>query len=187
MGYREFVKDYKIDYVDRPGSKRQKAVRVYVGPWYEFTASPEKIRFLRWLYLSGMVALAVLLLIPMCIDCVLTRIWYIQVPASAAGIPMVFAVCATWRLWTAGQKMNREHNSLLGSRMKGACLFLMILPGISCAGSIHGLLTKTVSARDYLVCACYILALATAVILFSQRKGLDTQMTDPGENKKSKK
>ena len=187
MGYRDFVKDYKIDYVDRPGQKRKKAVRVYVGPWYEFTAPAEKIRSLRWLYLGGLAWIAAMLLIPMCIDCTLTRIWYIQVFASASWIPLVFATCATWRLWTAKEKMNREHNSLLGGRMKGACLFLMILPCMSFLGSVYGVISKPVQAVDYLVCACYGLVAICASVLFSSRKGLDTVMTDPGETGKSKK
>ena len=64
LGYRDFVKDYKIEYEDVPGRKRPKATRVYVGPWYRFTEPAGKIRFLKWYYLIGMAVIALLLLIP---------------------------------------------------------------------------------------------------------------------------
>ena len=83
-----------------------------------------------------MAIIALTLLIPMCMDCTFTRIWYIQVPAVASWIPWVFAAMATYRLWTAKEQVDREHNALLGGRMSGACLFLMGFCLISFLGSI---------------------------------------------------
>ena len=173
MGYREFAKDYTIEYVDRPGHKRPKAVRVYVGPWYRFAESPEKIRFLKWFYLIGLAVIAALLLIPMSIDCTYTRIWYIQVPAVAAWIPWIFAACATWRLWTAKEKVTREHNALLGARMNGACLFLMGLCMVSFAGCLYATTGHTPETVDYVICSCCMLSGICGIALFSKRKGLD--------------
>ena len=183
MGYREFVKDYKIEYVDRPGRKRPKAVRVYIGPWFRFAAPPEKIRFLRWFYLIGLAAIALSLLIPMCIDCTFTRIWYIQVPAVAGWIPWIFAVCAAWRLWTAGERVNREHNALMGGRMSGASLFLMGFGLISWIGCCYALTVHTALTADYIVCVCCMLSGACGIALFSRRKGLDMVMI-PSEQTK---
>ena len=183
MGYRDFVKDYKIEYVDRPGHKRPKAVRVYVGPWYSFVQPPERIRFLRWFYLIGLAAVALLLLIPMCIDCAFTRIWYIQVPAAMAWIPWVFAAGATWRLWTAKERFDREHNSMLGGRMNGACLFMMLFCLISLFGSILAQTMQRAQIADYVICLCYGAATGCVIALFAHRKGLETVMTDPGEKK----
>ena len=178
MGYREFAKDYKIEYVDRPGHKRPKAVRVYIGPWFRFVQPPEKIRFLKWFYLVGLAIVALMLLIPMCIDCTFTRIWYIQMPAVACWIPWVFAACATWRLWTAKEKVDREHNTMMGGRMSGACLFLMGLSLISFLAGIYELAVQTAATADYIVCVCYMLAGIGSIALFSRRKGLDTVMID---------
>lgn len=178
MGYREFTKDYKIEYVDCPGRKRPKAVRVYVGPWYRFVAPPEKIRFLRWFYLVGLAAMALLLLIPMCINCTYTRIWYIQVPAAVVWIPWMFAVCAAWRLWTAGDQVNREHNALMGSRMSGACVFMMFFCFFSFVGCFYAMSEQKAATADYIICMCYLLASACAIALFSHRKGLDTVLVN---------
>ena len=173
MGYREFAKDYKIEFVDRPGHKRPKAVRVYVGPWYRFKEPPEKIRFLRWFYLIGLSAVLLFLLIPMCIDCAFTRIWYIQVPAVAAWIPWIFGACATWRLWTAKEQVDREHKEMLCERMSGSCLFLMIFFLISFLGGAYASIVNSVETADYLICFCYLLCEGCAVALFSQRKMLE--------------
>lgn len=181
LGYREFVKDYKIEYVEVPGRKRLKAVRVYVGPWYQFKASPERIRFLRWMYLISLSTIALLLLVPMCIDCSFTRIWYIQVPAMVAWIPLIFMACAVWRLWTAGEKVNREHNALLGPRMSGSGLFLMGFCLISFLGCFFALSVYTAEISDYVVCGCNMLAGICAISLFSHRKELEMDMVDPGQ------
>ena len=78
LGYREYAKDFEIEYVDRPGRKRPKAVRIYVGPHFQLKVSPDRIRWLQRFYLAGLLACGVFLLIPMCIDCGFTRTWYIQ-------------------------------------------------------------------------------------------------------------
>lgn len=179
LGYREFVKDYKIEYVDCPGRKRPKAVRVYVGPWFRFTQPPEKIRFLKWFYLIGLAVIALLLLIPMCIDCAFTRAWYIQVPAVVAWIPWIFAACATWRLWTAKERMDREHNALLGSRMNGSCLIMAGFCLTSFVGCVYGLISLTPTLMDYLISICCTLSSACAIVLFSRHKLLSTVQVDP--------
>ena len=173
MGYREYAKDFEIEYTDRPGKKRPKAVRIYVGPYFQLKASPERVRWLQKFYLAGLLACSAALLIPMCIDCVFTRTWYIQVPAAAAWIPWIFAACATWRLWTAKEKVTREHNALLGARMNGACLFLMGLCMVSFAGCLYATTGHTPETVDYVICSCCMLSGICGIALFSKRKGLD--------------
>ena len=96
MKYRDFAKDYEINYVSVPGKTRLKAIRVYKGPYFSFLAPPKRIRFLRWYYLTAMILLAFILIVPMCIDCAFTRAWYIQVPSAVAWIPFVLAVTSVF-------------------------------------------------------------------------------------------
>lgn len=173
MGYRKYAKDFEIEYVDRPGKKRPKAVRIYVGPYFRFAASPERIRRLRWFYLIGMASMALLLLIPMCVDCAFTRTWYIQTPLAAAWIPWALAAASVWRLWTAGEKVDREHYDLLHDRMSGSCLFLMGLCLGSAAGCVLAQMNLVPTVQDYIVCFCSLAAAVTGIILFSKRKELE--------------
>ena len=172
MGYRDYAKDFQVEYVQQPGKKRPKAVRTYVGPWFRFTASPERIAWLRRFYPAGLALVAVLLIIPMCIDCAFTRTWFIQVPAAAAWIPWVLAVGSAWRLWTAGEKMDREHNSLVHDRMSGATLFLMGFCSVSAVGCVIRLTELTATAGDYAVCLCDLASAVCAMALFAKRKEL---------------
>ena len=173
MGYRKYAKDYEIEYVDQPGKKRPKAVRIYVGPYFRFKAEPGRIRKLKWFYLIGLLAIAVFLLIPMLIDCAFTRTWYVQVPAAAAWIPWCLAMAACWRLWTAGEKVDREHYDLLHDRMSGSCLFLMGLCLGSAAGCVLAQTKLTPAVQDYIVCFCSVAAAIAGIVLFSKRKDLE--------------
>lgn len=173
MGYRKYAKDFEIEYVERPGKKRPKAVRIYVGPYFRFAASPEQVRMLRWFYLIGLAVMALLLLIPLCVDCSFTRTWFIQTPIAAGWIPWIFAAAATWRLWTAGEKVEREHYDLLHDRMSGACLFLMGFSIVSVAGCVLQLSRGAAAPEDYLICGCCLGAGICSVMLFSRRKKLE--------------
>lgn len=176
MSYREFAKDYVVEYQQRPGKKRPKAVRVYVGPWYRLAAPTEKIPFIKWYYLAGIVLQAVSLLIPLSVDCPFTRTWYVVVPLVAAIIPWILAAGAVWRLWTAGEKFTREHDSLMGGRMSGAAIFLMGLSFISCIGCCCQLVVLTPTAKDIVASIFCLLSFICSVAMFAKRKGLDSTL-----------
>lgn len=175
MGYRDYAKDYEIHYEEIPGRKKPKAIRVYVGPWFRFRVSPERIRYLRWAYTLGLGVIAAALLIPMCIDCAFTRTWYIQTPAVAAWIPWLLAAASTWRLWTAGERVDREHRDLLHDRMSGASLFLMGLCMISTVGCVVLLSQQKAQAADFLVCGCSLVSAVGGMALFALRKDLQME------------
>ena len=172
MKYREFVSDYEINYVSVPGKSRLKAVRVYKGPYFRFLASPERISFLRWYYLIGLGILAILLIVPMCIDCAITRVWYIQAPAAAAWIPWVLAMGSLWRLWTAKEQVDREHCELLHNRMSSSCLFLILFNTISLIGCIIKLTEGMFSVHDWIVSGCCMASAVVSMVLFLGRKDL---------------
>jgi len=173
LGYRKYARDYEIEYVEQPGKKRPKAVRIYVGEYYSFAVSPDRVRWLRWFYLIGITSMALLLLIPLCVVCPFTMTWYIPAPLVAAWIPLVYAAAAVWRLWTAGEKVNQEHYDLLYERMCGACMFLMGFAIVAVTGCILQLSKTTPTGMDLLVCVSCLGAAACAVMMFSKRKELE--------------
>ena len=178
MGYREYAKDFEIEYVDRPGRKRPKAVRIYVGPHFQLKVSPDRIRWLQRFYLAGLLACGVFLLIPMCIDCGFTRTWYIQVPAAAAWIPWLLAADSVWRLWTAKSRMEREQADLIHDRMSSATLFLTGFFAISCLGCAVLSGSQTPSAKDWLVIFSYLSGLFCGCAMFSKRKELEMKQLE---------
>ena len=181
LGYRQYAKDFEIEYVDRPGRKRPKAVRIYVGPLFRLKASAERLRFLRRFYLAALLACTVLLLIPMCVDCSFTRTWYIQVPAAAAWIPWLLTAGSVWHLWTARDILQREQADLIRDRMSGSCLFLTGFLGISAIGCMILMSQQQPAAADWLVSLCYLAGLLCSCAMFSKRKELEMQQLENPE------
>lgn len=181
MGYRQYAKDFEIEYVDRPGKRRPKAVRIYVGPLFRFKAPPERIRQLRRFYLMSLLAAALLLLIPMCLDCTFTRTWYIQVPAAAAWIPWLLTAGSVWHLWTAKETMEREQADLIHDRMSSASLFLTGFFGISSIGCMVLSGSQSPAGSDWLVSLCYLAGLLCGCLMFAKRKDLEMQRLENPE------
>ncbi len=175
MGYRKYAKDYEVEEQVREGKRRKKYVRIYVGTYYRFVAPPERVAWLKRFYAVLLLAMAVLLLIPMLIDCNFTRSWFVAVPSTLCWLPWIFAAGAAWRLWTAGEKVVREHRDLLHDRMSGASLFLMGFACISVLGCVFTLFQQEASAWDYVVCADLLAAAVCSVPLFSHRKELEME------------
>ena len=181
MGYRKYAKDYKVEEQVREGRRRKKYVRVYVGPYYRFVTTPARVAWLKRFYAVLLLAEAALLVVPMCIDCPFTRAWYVAVPATLCWLPWVFAAGSAWRLWTAGEKVEREHRDLIHDRMSGATLFLMGFACISVVGCMFGLFWLEAGGRDYAVCADLLAAAACSVPLFSHRRELEMEPVPDSE------
>ena len=187
MGYKDYAKDYEIEHRARPDGRKPKAVRIYVGPYYVFKSSPERIAGLRLMYTALLAAVAVLLLIPMCIDCVSTRTWYVQLPAAVAVIPLALALCALFNLWTAKGRMERSHYEGLYNRMSGSCFFLMLLSAISTAGGLLLLIKQGISLADAAVLCCNVLLCVLSAFLYAKRRGLEARQVENPEKPQAKK
>ena len=187
MGYREYAKDYEIEYVDRPGKKRPKAVRIYVGPYFKFDLPDERLKKLKLLFLLNHTALAMFLLFPMLIDCAFTRTWYVQVFSAIAWIPWVFGAMSVFAMWRAGKRFNREHKDQIYSRMGGASLFLMVFCGASLVGSIVALFRLTPAAEDFAVAFCSLITTGLSVLLFVFRRAVKFAEVENPEKPMAKK
>ncbi len=186
MGYREYAKDFEIEYVDRPGKKRPRAVSIYVGPYFQLKAAPERVRWLQRFYLLCLLGCAVFLLIPMCIDCSFTRTWYIQVPAAAAWIPWLLAAGSVRQLWKVKPRMEREQADLIHDRMSSSALFLTGFTGISCIGCTMQMENPAVSPSDWLVSISYIAGLLCSCAMFAKRKELEMNRLENPEKPRAK-
>lgn len=172
LGYKKYVKDYEIEYRDVPGKKRQKAFRVYVGPYFRFRESKEEIEKLKKFYLIGLLLEIFLILFPMCFDSAAQRSYMIALPQALSTIPLVLAGGSVWRIWTAKEKVEREHADMIYSRMSGASLFLMIFHGIGFVGSILYLVKGIAETIDIISCLCNLLVFPLSVLFFVKKKGL---------------
>lgn len=181
MGYRDYAKDYEIEYIERPGKKRPKIHKIYVGPYFRFTKPFEEIRRLRLYYLLLLLLTGISLLVPMCIDCSFSRTWYIEVPAVTAWIPWLLSAGAVWRLWTAKNLVDREHYELMHDRMSGSALFLLGFCSISSVGCIYKMMHQPGLMKDYIVCVCCILSVLFSCAMFAKRKDLEMESIENPE------
>ena len=188
MGYREYAKDFEIEYIERPGKRKPKAVRIYIGPYFQLKAAPQRVRWLQRFYLASLLACSAFLLLPMCIDCTFTRIWYIQVPAAAAWIPWLLTADSVWRLWTAKPRMEREHADLIHDRMSGSTLFLTGFFAVSCIGCITQMTNQNAAGVDWLVSLCHLAGLLCSCAMFAKRKELEmNQLENPEKPQRNSK
>ncbi|MBQ8830615.1 MAG: hypothetical protein IJ017_03350 [Oscillospiraceae bacterium] len=187
MGYRKYAKDYEIEYRDRLGKKRPEAVRIYVGPYFRFTAPAEKIAKLKWFYLILTAVSAAALIIPMCIDCGATRTWYVQMPAVIAWIPWVLAACSVWRIWTAKDKVEREHYDMMYQRISGASVFMIIFGLISTIGSTFYFGFKDNAMKNLAVLLCCAVFLWCGAAMFVLKKNLKMTEEENPEKPQAKK
>ena len=185
MGYRKYAKDYEIEYVDRIGKKRPDAVRIYVGPYFTFKVPGEKIAKLKWQYLAFAVIAAIALFVPLCMNCGATRTMYVQIPAVMAWIPLILAGCAVSRIWTAKEKVEREHYDMMYQRMNGSSLFMIILGAVSFIASVV-YVTRNGAFIDFFVCDCYLIFTVCSILMFAKRKGLEMAETENPEKPKAK-
>ena len=185
MGYKDYAKDYEIEYVERLG-RRPRAVRIYVGPYYVFTCPEEELKKLRRFYLAAVLASALLLLLPMCIDCTATRTWYVQLPAAGAWIAWLLAASAVWRLWTATGKMEREHSELISNRLSGGAAFMMGLSAVSSLGCVLLFVRQGALWRDVLVMLCNVLLCIISALMFSKRRLLVMKQVENPERPRAK-
>lgn len=187
MGYREYAKDYEIEYVERPGKKRPKAVRIYVGPYYKIDIPEQRLKKLRLLFLLNLIALAIFLIFPMLIDCAYSRTWYVQVFSAVAWIPWVFAAISVFALWRAGKRIDREHKDQIYSKMGGASLFLMIFCGASLVGSVVALFRVPPAREDLAVGFCSLITTGLSVLIFVFRRAVRFAEVENPEKPMAKK
>ncbi len=187
LGYRKYAKDYEIEYIDRIGKRKPEAVRIYVGPYFRFEAPAEKIARLKVIYLALAIISAAALLVPMCVDCEATRTWYVQIPGAVAWIPWVLAACSVWRLWTAKDKVEREHYDMLYQRMSGSSLFMIVFGLISFIGSIVFAAKGGASVADLYIGTCYLIFTVCAVVMLIKKKDLKMTEEENPEKPQAKK
>ena len=172
MKYQDYIKDYDVVYENHPGRRRPVPHRIYIGTYYRFSEPRERVRFLRWLYSVGLGVIALCLIVPMFMDCVFTRIWYIQVPSVAVCIPLYLSLGSMYRIWRAGEKVTREHSYLITQRMNGCMVAMILLYTISASGCVYGLMFGDACIADWVVSICSLIGLAVSIVLFMQRSGL---------------
>jgi hypothetical protein len=171
MVTKKYANDYRLENVLAPGGKL-KTVAVYRGSYFRFLAPAESIRRLKYLYLGSAVLAAGFWLALMFLN--LRRAegsWALLLPAGIGIFAMFYEGCGIWRLFTAGEKVTREHNDKLYKRLSAASMCHLILGGLGAVGGVVLLLRnpfRVLYLIAVLLCAAWGLCAVPMFILRSR-------------------
>ena len=169
MAGRKYASDYRLEQHILPNGKSQ-SIPVYQGTYFEFVAKPDRLLFLQHLLFAcsgGMF----LLLLPMLLDNTrLGRTVYVILPAAFALLPLVLLFAGAWRLKKTQSPFIREHRDKTDKRIRGACVALAVLLGISCIGCGVHFVVNGFAAEELFATVCLYLAWAVSFLPVKYRK-----------------
>lgn len=168
MVSRKYTNDYRIEpYLDRKGRLRDRAV--YCGLYYTFCENRRNIRKTAW-QITALNALATLtVVLPMCFRSDYFRQFYLVLPQAFLLLPLYFLWAALYRVFTAGEKVTREHRDKIMNRFPTAGIFLLILSSVSVVGTVVYAVIGSMRGADWFAAACAAIRLVPAVLMFLLR------------------
>lgn len=171
MVTRRYTADYRLENrLSRSGKLKTEAV--YKGLWFAFDASAQTVKKMRVLYtVCTTVAVAAVVSL-LCLPAALGHIWYVVLPLAVGLLPAWLCAASLLRLWSAGQKVTREHHDKLGDRFSGASMGLSVLGGISLVGGIVYCALNGAQFTDLLFLALNVLYTGCGITMFAFRKNL---------------
>lgn len=116
MVSRKYIKDYERRKVTGPNG-REKTEFVYQGDWYCFLEKDEVVlRTKKRFYLLTLLCVALYLAV-MFMNAPCSHVNYVIIPFAAMAFPLYFIIKGCLRLYTAKDKVNREHRDKIENRL----------------------------------------------------------------------
>ena len=175
-----YLSDYALnERIDDRGRIRTEAV--YRGDRYTLLLRGEQLKKAKLLFssLTGVILCAYLWALLTNAPC--AHCWYVLMPMAVSVFPVFHAAAACGCLLTAKQPLTREENDRIGPRFAASVTFLLILSGISLAGSVVYMI-KYISLdpdafprRNFVYPAAELIMLVCSGVLFSRRKDLSSE------------
>ncbi len=168
MVSRKYTKDYRLEpYLDRKGRLRDRAV--YCGLYYTFCDDRREVRRSAC-QLAALNAIATFsTVLPLCFPCDYFRQFYLVLPQAFLLLPLYFLWAALYRVFTAEEKVTREHRDKIMNRIPVAGVFLLIFSVAVAVGSVVYAVIGSMRGADWLAAACAVIRLVPAVLIFRLR------------------
>lgn len=162
---RKYIKDYRVEHVLTPNGKR-KPVPVYCGDWFIFVDPADRIRRAAAALCVLTLAVIATLIPPLVVKTNYSEQLYITLPLLFL-IPPVYMFCTgLYRIWTAKEKVTREHKDKIDRRISQAAVFLLVVSLLLIPGSVVYLFVSDapLTAVDWLCEALVLLRLIPAIL-----------------------
>ena len=174
---RQYVKDYRVDHAAESG--RGKAVPVYTGVYYRFCAGDAQLRRAKRRFCVLVLLCALAALLPLLLDSEATRHLSVLLPLVAAPLPVFWLLAGLRRLWTAGERVTREHRDKLHDRFAVWSLALLALSAASVVGESVFCVRNGCGAAEAALLACGLLQGGASLLLFREKKVLRMEEVPP--------
>lgn len=177
MADRKYVSDYRLEKYVLPNGKIGKR-RVYTGPEFAFCQSRDVIRRLgvTALICSGVVLVGLIPLLLTTSD--ISRTAYVLLPMAFSLFPLYQMFLAGGRLLRTQEPLTRQMRDLTDKRLKIASLWLLLLTGVTFAGSYLYWILQGLQSGDWLCLAGHTVGFAAAVLIFTQRTKAKTKQVE---------
>ena len=153
MVSRKYTSDYRLEDTLDPKTGRMATRSVYQGQWFRFCAGAAAVKRTAWIYtlLTALCALGFVL--PLLFDPPAMRAAYVAVPFVALVFSLFYLAAGCRRVFTAKDRVTREHRDKIVERLRGASVSACALSGVSLVGVIVYWCMRGFAAAD-LTCAC---------------------------------
>lgn len=191
MARGKYIKDYTIENQYNPRTGKTKKISKYTGPYFSFT-DIEKVKKGKTLFLILSILSTVSFFVMMFVNAPCGHAFYVMVPLVISLIFYFYLWASMLRLFTAKDKVTREHKDKIGARFKMASMAILILTSVSFVGHIvydilyFKLLNFTNRIFEILFYVMMAVILATAFLMFKKASDFEMQelkSIDPEEEK----
>ncbi len=173
MVSRKYVGDYRLENVpDRRGKLR--TVPVYRGPLFRFKADKKTLDRAkkRSLLLTAAASAALLVTLLLRAD-ILSRV-YVVMPLVLAILPAALLWAGLYRLFTAGEAVQRDKSDRIHNRFAGWSVVLMALAGLSLIGQAAAY-AGGAAPEGIPITLCTAAVLVCAALLFRGKGALEME------------
>jgi hypothetical protein len=168
------VGDYRLENAVQPDG-RLKTVPVYCGDWYVFCGGAEAVRRAKRIYAALSALCAAMFVAVLLLNAGSGRFALAMLPFAAMVFPVFFALAGSLRLILAGARVTREGRDKMQGRLAACALFLAALSAASAAGHAVYWRLNGAAPRDIASLGATLAILASAIAMFSLRRGLDME------------
>lgn len=165
MVSKKYIKDYRLDYIpDKKGNL--KAVPVYEGKVYCFQNEGTIVKKAKWYVFAMLLVSLLMYIIPLLLEDVCLKKFYVMVPYAFLVFPVFFAFCGFYRILTAKEENTREHKDKAQPRLKASSFVCLLLSFLSLVGQVVYAVKERTTLKNFVVMSCTVLFFVSFLSVF---------------------
>ena len=182
MVSRKYTSDYRLEDTLDPKTGRMGTRSVYAGQWFRFRADAAAVKRAARAYALLTALCALVYVPPLLLDPPAMRAAYVALPFVALILPLFYLAAGCKRLFTAKDRVTREHRDKIVERLRGASISACALSGVSLVGLVVYWCLRSFAAIDLLcACAAALIAAGNLVMLLRLHRSVEMEPIEEQE------